>query len=233
MTQSTIVLVHGALTGSSIWSSVIEQLQEQDHTVIAPAMPLRSLKSDVQYLAALLDTVDSSVVLAGHSYGGTVISHPEFDRSSVTGLVFVSAFAPDTNESTGELNGRWPGSKLGEATTVTRPYPGGTDLYLRPECFEDVYAGGLEARIVARMAASQRPIDVAALGASIDGTPAWRNRPSYFLVSTEDTSLVPAAQRFMAQRAEGTVIEVPASHASPLSHPDVVAELITQAAKGG
>ena len=226
----TIILVHGALTGGLIWDKVAPRLHARGHDTWAPAPPLRGLASDVDYLAAFLDTVEGPTVLVGHSYGGSVISHPALGRFDVKGLVFVAAFAPDAGESTGELNGRWPGGKLGEATTVTRTYPGGTDLYLRPDAFAEVYAGDLPAETVQVLARSQRPIDVAALVESFKGEPLWRTTPSWTLISTQDASLVPPAQRAMAERAGARTADAPASHAAPLSQPDAVADIILAAA---
>lgn len=226
----TIVLAHGALTDASVWSQVSDVLQSEGRTVLAPAMPLRSLTADAEYLAAFLDSLDGPVVLAGHSYAGSIISHPATSKAEVAALVFVSAFQPDSGESTGELNGRWPGSKLGPDTTLVRAYPGGHDLYLQPERFAEVYAADLPAATVARMAAAQRPIDPAALDESFAGTPSWRERPSWAVISTQDDSLPVAAQRAMAERAGSTVVEVAASHATPVSQPWAVAELIREAA---
>ena len=126
-----IVLVDGALTDASVWSSVAEQLQRNGCTTLAPAMPLRSLHADAEYLSSILATVEGPFVLVGHSYGGSVISHPILTKYALKSLVFVSAFLQDAGEAAGELNGRWPGSKLGETTTIIRPYPGGKDLYLK------------------------------------------------------------------------------------------------------
>jgi pimeloyl-ACP methyl ester carboxylesterase len=226
----TIVLTHGALTDASVWNGVAADLQARGYTTIAPALPLRSLAGDVDYLAAFLDTVAGPVLLAGHSYGGTVISHPRIARAALRGLVFAAAFQPDAGESTGELNGRFPGSLLGEATTEVRPCPGGNDLYLRPADFADVYAADVPPASAATMAAAQRPIDPAALEETFDGEPTWRRVPSWTVVTTSDRSLPPAAQRFMAERAGSTAIEVDASHAVPVSRPDLVAEVIRGAA---
>ena len=227
----TIVLVHGALTDASVWSGVIPRLQAEGYTVLAPALPLRGLASDAAYLAAFLDTVDGPVVLAGHSYGGSVISHPATADARVRALVFVAAFQPDAGETAGALNGRFPGSLLGEATTVVRAYPGGQDLYLKPERFAEVYAADVAPSLAATMAAAQRPIDPAALGESFDGPPTWRATPSWALVSTRDHSLPPAALRFMAGRAGSHAVEVESSHAAPVAQPGAVADLILDAAR--
>jgi pimeloyl-ACP methyl ester carboxylesterase len=229
--RPTIVLVHGALTDASVWNGVAERLQADGYTTIAPAMPLRSLAGDVDYLETFLDTIEGQVVLAGHSYGGTVISHPRFNRDSVGALVFAAAFQPDAGESTAELNGKFPGSKLGEATTEVRPYPGGNDLYLRPDDFADVYAADVPEGTRGLMAAAQRPIDPAALEETFEAEPGWRRIQSWTIVSTSDHSLPPEAERFMAARAGSTVVELDASHAVPVSRPAEVAEVIRAAAE--
>lgn len=229
--KPTIVLVHGALTDASVWNGVSATLQADGFSVVAPALPLRGLASDAEHLAAFLRTVDGPLVVAGHSYGGSVISHPAVASEKVKALVFVAAFVPDAGESTGELNGRWPGSRLGEATAVFRACPDGQDLYLRPECFADVYAGDVDARTVGVMAAAQRPLNTAALGESFDGRPTWRSLPSWAVISTNDNSLPAEAQRAMAERANAIVTEVDASHASPVSQAGVVAETIGAAAQ--
>jgi pimeloyl-ACP methyl ester carboxylesterase len=227
----TIVFVHGALTDTSVWNEVIQRLQSLGYTTVAPAIPLRGLTSDAEYLSSFLKTIEGPFVVVGHSYGGSIISHPVISTDHVKALVFVAAFSPDAGESTGELNGRFPGGKLGEATTVVREYPGGNDLYLRPEYFSDVYAADLPARLVARMAAAQRPLNVNALSETFDGTPTWSHIPSWTVVATDDNSLPTEAQRFMAKRAGSTVVEIEASHALPVSQPQAVADTIIAAAR--
>jgi pimeloyl-ACP methyl ester carboxylesterase len=123
-----IVLVHGALTDASVWNAVAARLQSQGFPTIAPALPLRGLGSDAAYLSAFLETIKGPFVLVGHSYGGSIISHPALAKHDLKALVFISAFAPDSGESTADLNGRWPGSKLSQSATIVRPYPGGQDL---------------------------------------------------------------------------------------------------------
>ena len=227
----TVILVHGALSDSSAWNIVNAKLQQEGHAVLAPAMPMRSLAEDISYLSSFLLTVDGPVVLVGHSYAGTVISAPTFATEQVLGLVYVSAFAPDSGESSGELNGRWPGSTLNESTIIMRASPCGQDLYLKPESFSSVYAHDLPESTVSLMASSQRPINASALGESFQGVPAWLTRPSWMLISTEDRSLPPAAQHFMAKRMGATVIEVSCSHAAPVSQPGAVFELIQKAVR--
>jgi pimeloyl-ACP methyl ester carboxylesterase len=227
----TIILVHGALTDASVWNGVTRRLQDRGYTVLAPAMPLRGLAADADYLSAFLNTIDGSVVLAGHSYGGSIISHPAAAVGNVEALVFVSAFQPDVGESTSDLNNRFPGSRLNAATTTVRSAQSGQDLYLNPNDFAEVYAADLPSDTVALMAAAQRPIDPVALEESFDGEPAWRATPSWTLISTRDNSLPADTQRFMADRAGSTTEEVKSSHASPVSQPQAVTDLILAASR--
>jgi pimeloyl-ACP methyl ester carboxylesterase len=228
---ASVVLVHGALTDASVWAEVASRLQHDGYRVIAPAMPLRGLASDAAYLASVLATVQGPVVLVGHSWAGQVISQAATTSASVKALVYIAAFQPDDGETAGALNGQFPGSKLGPDTTLTRAYPGGTDLYLAPASFRDVYAGDVPADKAAVMAAMQRPIDPAALGEPLQGHAAWHTIPSWALVSTRDHSIPTAALRFMARRAHSHIEEVESSHAIPVSHPDAVVGVIEQAAR--
>ena len=228
-TAPTVVLVHGALTDASVWHGVIADLHQRGYTVIAPAMPMRSLAGDAAHLRSVLDTVDGPVVLAAHSYGGSVTSHPGAVTPAVTALVFVAAFQQDTGETAGELNGRFPGSRLGPGTTIVRKSPDGDDLYLRPEHFADVYAADLPVAASAVMAAAQHPVDPAALSETFTGKATWRSLPSWALVPTADRSIPTEALRFMAHRAGSTITEVNSSHAVPVSHPSQTAGLIDAA----
>lgn len=225
--KPTIVLVHGALTDASVWAPVIAQLQLQNY----PALPMRGLHSDIAYLASFLDSIEGSVVLVGHSYAGSVISHEPRRADQIKALVYVAAFQPATGESAGELNGRFPGSKLGPDTLAFLPTPTGTDLYPKPECFHDVYAGDVSAATVAIMYATQRPVDSTAMEETLEGKPAWHSIPSWAIVATDDQSIPPAALRFMAARARSTVREVKSSHAVPVSHPHEVVNCIVEAAR--
>ena len=230
--RTTIVLVHGALTDASVWHDVIVRLHALGHPVLAPAMPMRGLATDAAYLHSLLDTVDGPLVVAGHSYGGSIISDPAALTPAVRALVFAAAFQPDQHETAGELNDKFPGSGLRPETTLIRPYPGGSDLYLRSEFFAEVYAADVAPARAAAMAAAQHPIDPAALGETLSGPATWRSLPSWTLISTDDRSIPTQAQRFMAARAGSTVVEVATSHASPVTRPDETAALIDAAVRG-
>lgn len=228
---ATIVLVHGALTDASVWHPVIAELRRRGYDVVAPAVPMRSLAADVTYLRSFLNALTGPVVVAGHSYGGSIISDPDALTAAVRGLVFIAAFQQDTGETAGELNYRFPGSMLVPETTVVRPHPGGNDLYLRPERFAEVYAHDVEPTTCAVMAAAQHPIDPAALNETFAGTAAWRTVPSWCLVATSDRSVPTQAQRFMAERAGSDVVEHDSSHAVPVAHPVEVADIIDTAAR--
>jgi pimeloyl-ACP methyl ester carboxylesterase len=225
--------VHGALTDASVWRQVAERLQADGHPVLAPALPMRSLAQDAAYLAAILGRISGPVVLAGHSYAGAVISHPDIAAAgNVAGLVFVAAFQPDTGEAAGELNEKFPGSMLTPDNLAVTPNPlGGDDLTLRPERFAEVYAADVEPKLAAVLAASQRPMDPAALGETFAGAPAWRSIRSWALVSTRDRSLPPEILSFMAKRAGSSIVEVESSHAAPISRPAEVADLILDAVR--
>jgi pimeloyl-ACP methyl ester carboxylesterase len=229
----TIVLVHGALTDASVWHDVAAMLLEDGHPVTAPALPMRDLESDVTHLAAVIERIEGPVVLVAHSYAGAVISHPRIAAcGNVTGLVFIAAFQPDEDEAAGALNEKFPGTLLTpENLEITSNPIGGNDLILRPDRFAEVYAADVDPSRVRVMAVSQRPIDPTALGTSLPGTPSWRSIPSWALVTTADRSLPPAILRFMADRAGSETTEVDASHAVPVSRPQIVTELILRAAR--
>jgi pimeloyl-ACP methyl ester carboxylesterase len=229
----TVVLVHGALTDASVWHEVTKQLQAGGGRVLAPAIPMRNLAEDARWLAGALQRIEGPVVLVGHSYGGAVISHPDITAcGNVAALVYIAAFQPDSGESAGELNAKFPGSQLTPENLLAVPNPlGGDDLTLRHERFASVYAADLDAARAAVLAVSQRPIEPAVLAEPLPGEPAWRTLPSWALVSTRDRSLPPAILRYMAERAGSRIVEVESSHAVPLARPASVADLILEAVR--
>ncbi|MER5366552.1 alpha/beta hydrolase [Streptomyces sp. NPDC002722] len=232
--KPTIVLVHGAFADSSSWNGVIEKLQSHDYPVVAASNPLRGLTEDSAYVRQLLASIDGPVVLAGHSYGGSVISNAAEGLEHVRALVFVAAFLPDEGESAVALSGKFPGSTLGEALRpVPVTLPDGSeaaDLYIEKARFHQQFAADVPEEEAATMAATQRPVADAALaeGAS---APAWKDIPSWVLVATEDRNIPARAQTYMAERAKATVVNVAASHAVAVSHPSEVARLINEAAQ--
>nr|WP_244409036.1 alpha/beta hydrolase [Stackebrandtia nassauensis] len=229
--RPTIVLVHGAFTDASSWHGVIGRLQDAGYTVIAPANPLRDLTSDSAYIAAVVKSVKGPVVLAGHSYGGAVITNAAREADNVTGLVYLAAFAPDEGESPGSISADYPETPIGQSLAPL-PLPDGTaDLLIAPDKFHHVFAQDIPAADAARLASAQRPIAEAAFGGKT-GEPAWKSLPSWFLVATEDHAIHPDAQRDMAERAHAKkTVKVASGHAVSLSHPGKVAALIRTAAK--
>jgi len=152
--QPTVVLVHGAFADSSSWNPVVAKLQRLGYPVLAAANPLRGLTTDSQYLASVMATVDGPVVLVGHSYGGAVITNAATGNANVKALVYIAAFALDQGESLASISAQFPDSDLG-ASILPRPYPGGTDLYIRPDLFRSAFAADLPRATTDVMAATQ------------------------------------------------------------------------------
>jgi pimeloyl-ACP methyl ester carboxylesterase len=227
--KPTVVLVHGAFADGSGWNDVSQRLQDDGYTVIAPANPERGLISDSAYLSSILATIDGPIVLVGHSYGGMVLTNAANGHPNVKALVYIAAFAPDVGDTVGALAVMNPGSGLTPQNLIVRPYPGGLDAYIKPSVFHEVFAADLPTGTAAVMAASQRPANLLIL-AEPSGAPAWKTIPSWYMVATNDGTIPPATERFMAHRAGATTVEVPSSHVAMMSHPDAVANLIVSAA---
>lgn len=232
--KPTIVLVHGAFADSSSWNAVVDKLQSHGYPVIAASNPLRSLTSDAEHVRQLVASIDGPVVLAGHSYGGSVISNAATGLENVKALVFAAAFLPEEGESAVTLSGKFPGSSLGEALhPVPVTLPNGSqvaDLYIEQGKFHAQFAADVPKETTAIMAATQRPVTDAALaeGAS---SPAWKSIPSWVLVATEDQNIPQETQIFMAERAKATRVTVTSSHAVSVSRPGDVARIINEAAQ--
>jgi len=232
--KPTVVLVHGAFADSSSWNGVVKILEKDGYPVIAAANPLRSVKSDAQSVADVLASVKTPVVLVGHSYGGLVISEAAYGNANVKALVYVAAFAPEKGETAAELSGRFPGSTLGP--TLSAPVEladGGKDLYIQQDKFHDQFAADVSQADAKLMAATQRPVTVAALNEAAT-EPAWKTVPSYFVYGDQDKNIPAQALAFMAERAHSkqTVVVKGASHVVMVSNPKAVASLIETAATG-
>jgi pimeloyl-ACP methyl ester carboxylesterase len=230
--RPTIVLVHGAFADASSWNGVIKILESDGYPVVAAANPLRSVQEDAQYVANIVDSIQTPVVLVGHSYGGLVISAAANGHANVKSLVFVAAFAPESGETAVGLSGKFPGSTLGP--TLAAPVAladGGKDLYIQKDKFPDQFAADVPKQAATLMAATQRPITEAALSEP-SGPPAWKSLPSWFVYGSKDKNIPPQALAFMAERAQSrqTLVVNGASHVVMVSHPREVAKLIETAA---
>jgi pimeloyl-ACP methyl ester carboxylesterase len=231
--KPTVVLVHGAFADSSSWNDVIASLRNDGYPVIAAANPLRGLHADAEYLRTVLDSVDGPIVLAGHSYGGSVMSEAADGHPRVRALVYVASFILEEGESTGELAAKFPGGELGPALNPV-PLAGadgleGTDLYIQQDKFREVFAADVPEDVAALMAVTQRPIVADALEEKATAA-AWKTIPSWNLVTLRDLAVPAQSQRFMGERAKSHTVEVDASHAVTVSQPGVVAEAIDEAA---
>ncbi|MFD5871118.1 alpha/beta fold hydrolase [Streptomyces sp. NPDC060322] len=231
--KPTVVLVHGVFADASGFADTIALLQKAGYPVIAPANPLRDLAGDAAYVSSILDTIPGPVVLAGHSYGGAVITNAARGHDNVKALVYLGAFAPDKGESPLQLAGQFPGSELGPALLPRHyPLPGGgegTDGYIAPDKFRAVFAADLPTSTTRIMAATQRPGSIEGLSSPSAG-PAWKTIPSWYLIPNQDKVIPPAAQRFMAERAGSHVTEIRSSHVVMMSHPHATAAVIRAAA---
>jgi pimeloyl-ACP methyl ester carboxylesterase len=229
--KPTIVLVHGAFAESSSWNAVIGKLNKAGYPTIAAANPLRGVASDAASVASVVGSISGPVVLVGHSYGGPVITAAANGQSNVKALVYVAAFAPDAGESANTLASKFPGSTLGAALNPVALPDGGQDLYIQPEKFHAQFAADVPEGEARLMAATQRPITVAALNEETR-EPAWKKLPSYMIYGAEDRNIPAAALSFMAERAHAkkTMAVKGASHALMVSHPAEVAEMIEAAA---
>ncbi len=215
-----IVLVHGAWADGSGWQSVHDDLRARGYNVSVVQNPLTSLADDVKAVDRVLARQDGATLLVGHSYGGVVITEAG-DELKVVGLVYVAAFVPDAGESAAKL------IEGGEPAPL-QPSADGF-LFFNPVLFPQVFAHDLPAAQGAFLAAAQIPAAGVAFAAPVSKAP-WRNKPSWYILSTEDRVIPPAAQRQMATRAHAAITEVRGSHAVYISQPKAVADAIDAAA---
>ncbi len=221
-----VVLVHGGFVDGSGWERVYRILKDDGCQVSVVQNSTTSLANDVAITRRMLDAQDGPAILVGHSYGGVVITEAG-NHPKVAGLVYVAAFAPDTGESVGTLiQNPPPGAPV---PPILPPQDG--YLFLDKAGFHASFAADLDAATAAFMADSQVPWGVAALGGAVT-EPAWKSKPSWYLVATEDRMIPPAAQRQMSARAGSTTVEAQGSHAIYVSQASAVAAVIAQAING-
>ena len=235
--RSTIVLVHGAWADSGSWNAVTALLQAAGYTVYAPPNPLQGLSYDTATLADFLSTISGPIVLAGHSYGGMVITNAATGNPNVKALVYDDAYIPAQGDTLESLTGAKPGSCLAApSATVFNfvPFPGApsgvADAYVKPSVFPGCFANGLPAAEGAVLAATQRPLATSTL-TDQSGVPAWQTIPSWDVIGTADHVIPPAEQLVMAHRAHAHITEINAPHLSMITDPGVVASVIIQAAQ--
>ncbi|HUD73167.1 MAG TPA: alpha/beta hydrolase [Dongiaceae bacterium] len=223
---NNVVLVHGGFVDGSGWEGVFRALRKDRFNVGIVQNPTVTLADDVMATKRVVASMNGPVVLVGHSYGGVVITEAGNDPN-VVGLVYIAAFAPDKGESVASLIKDPP---PGAAVPPILPPQDGY-LFLDREKFAASFAADVDPVMAEFMAASQVPWGLEALNGAVS-QPAWKTKPSWYLVATDDRMIPPPAQRLMAKRAGATVIEVPGSHSVYVSQPSAVAGLIAKAAKG-
>jgi pimeloyl-ACP methyl ester carboxylesterase len=222
--KGAVVLVHGGFVDGSGWQDVHHLLKQQGYSVSVVQNPTLSLEDDVGAAKRVIDAQGEPVILVGHSYGGAVITEAGNDPN-VAALVYIAAFVPDAGESVNTLIADPPAGA--PVPPILPPQEG--FLFLDRDKFAASFAADIPAEQAEFMADSQVPWGVDALGGTIS-EPAWRSKPSWYLVATDDRMIPPPAQRSMAERAGATVVEEAGSHSIFLSHPEAVVGLIEQAA---
>jgi pimeloyl-ACP methyl ester carboxylesterase len=236
--KPTIVLVHGAWADASSWNAVIEPLQAEGFTVLAPPNELRGLTTDAAYIGSFLaQRTTGPVVLVGHSYGGAVITNAGLLGGEVKALVFVDAFIPDEGETVVSiLEGSGSALAVADPTTVLdlAVYPGApagaAEAFLKPETVHNAFAQDLPEEDRWTIVATQRPASLVA-NVTPSAAPAWKSIPSWAVLGTDDLVIPISTQRNMAERAQATITEVDGSHVSMVSHPDVTVAAIKAAAE--
>jgi pimeloyl-ACP methyl ester carboxylesterase len=222
---SNIVLVHGAWADGSSWSAVIERLQASGYQVTAPQFPMTSIADDVARLRQVLDFQDGPTIVAGHSYGGQIMTSLGTDAPNVVGLVYIAAFGIDEGESLGALLSQGPVTPaLAHLFTDKQGFG-----WLSEDDFVHHFAADVDPVKAKAMYAVQQALAGSAF-TDVMGIPAWKSLPSWYLVATDDQAIPPDAERLFASRMGATTVEVPSSHVAMVSHPDEVTQLIETAA---
>jgi pimeloyl-ACP methyl ester carboxylesterase len=225
-TRPNIVLVHGAWAEGSCWSGVIERLQADGYHVTAPQFPLTTQADDVARLRQVLDLQDGPTIVAGHSYGGQVMTALGADAPNVAGLVYIAAFGLDQGESLSALLSQGPLTPALEHMFTDKQGFG----WPSEDDFVNHFAGDVDPVKAKVMYAVLQPIAMS-IFEEVMGVPAWKTLPSWYLVAADDEALPPDAERLFATRMGATTVEIPSSHVAMVSHPSEVAQLIETAAK--
>jgi pimeloyl-ACP methyl ester carboxylesterase len=222
---TNIVLVHGAWADGSSWSKEIPILKNAGHRVIAVQLPLHSVSDDVDTVKRAVELVGGPTILVGHSYGGVVITNAAYNNPNVTGLVYIAAFAPDEGQSQ---------SNFVDPTKFPKDLlilDSGGFIYLNPEIFRESFAQDVDPTEASVMSIVQKPFNQSIFGEK-SGPPAWKQLPTWYQISEADRMIPADVQRTWAKQMNATTLSLNASHASLVSHPDEIAQLILNATKG-
>ncbi|MCS4301964.1 alpha/beta hydrolase [Chryseobacterium sp. BIGb0232] len=223
MKKANIIFVHGLWADGSGWNKLIPTLLEDGHKVISVQNPLTTLEDDVLATQKALARVEGPTILIGHSWGGAVITAAGNDPK-VKGLVYVAALAPDEGESLGELSEKYPA----EASNHLEIADG--LIWMGLEGMQKHFAGDLPQEETALMYATQGPASIALFGAQITTTPAWKEKPNWYIIAKNDHTINPELEHFFADRMKATTIELESSHVPMISQPDAVLKVIRDAA---
>ena len=221
-----VVLIHGAFADGSSWSAVTEALQSKGYAVVAPQLPETSLADDVARLRQVLAWLEGPTVVAGHSYGGQVITSLGADTGSVVGLVYIAAFALEEGETIDGVNGNYPPPRALANVIVDEQGFG----RVPEDDFIGHFAADVDPAKARAMQAAQQPVAMSVFS-DVMGTPAWKSLPCWYLVATNDEAIAPDAERMFAERIGAETVEVPSSHVAMVSHPEAVVKLVEAAAR--
>jgi pimeloyl-ACP methyl ester carboxylesterase len=223
--HTNVVLVHGLWADGSSWSKVIPILEKAGHKVIAVQLALHSLEDDVATVKRAIALVGGGpTILVAHSYGGFVITNAAYNNKNVTGLVYVAAFAPEQGKT---LNDYVPVTKIPKGLLVT---DSGGFIYLNSTQFPQAFAQDVNATEANIMAATQKPVNQSIINEK-SGPPAWKQLPSWYQISENDRIIPPDVERMFSKQINTTAISLNSSHASLVSHPNEIAQLILNATK--
>jgi pimeloyl-ACP methyl ester carboxylesterase len=227
MPKPNIVLVHGAWADGSSWSAVIERLQADGFNVKAPQFPMNSLANDVARLRQVLAAQNGPTIVAGHSYGGQIMTALGTDAPNVIGLVYIAAFGLDQGESIGALLSQGPPTPAIAHLVIDEQ----GSAWIPEDDFVNHFAADVDPVKARVMYAVQQALSASALN-EVMGVPAWKSLPSWYMVANGDQAIPPDAERQFAKRMGAITVEVPTNHVAMVSHPDDVVKLIETATKG-
>jgi pimeloyl-ACP methyl ester carboxylesterase len=229
---TNIVLVHGIWSDGSIWSKVIPILQDAGHKITAAQLPLRSLGDDVATVKRSVERFGKPTVLVGHSYGGEVITNAGYNNPNATALVYIAALAPEEGKTSTDLFETLPQSKELLQLFASNIVTDSAGLsYFNPDKFHEWIADDVPPREADVLAVVQKPTNES-IASEVSGPPAWKQLPTWYQISENDRLIPPENQRLYAERMNATTLSLNSSHASIISHPNEVAELILNATEG-